>query len=965
MSSTTTAASTPLVDFAIAYNWGWAFTGVLTFENAKPQPLNGWELEFISPFKIGLFWGAQVVSETAINTPAGPAYQYVIKDVWWTRTVPANGSRAINFNVYSPLQQGAEPYGYVLNGEPLGPLPTPDTTRPTASLAVAANLNGVPTSPYRFTVTYSDNDSLDVTTLGTGDVQVTGPNGFSQLAKFIGTDTAGNGSKRTATYELSSAPGGGWDSTDNGTYSIALLANQVKDVSGNAATAKTLGQFSVNLPALPPPDTTPPTATLGTVANLSAAGSQPYQFTVTYGDDQAIALTSLDNNDIRVTGPNGFSQLATFVSINSSSNGSPRTATYQFAAPGGNWEHGDNGTYNLALVSNQVKDESGNAAVGKVLGSFTVNIPVPPPVDTTPPSSTLTAANLTTTPTSPYQFTVTYSDSTGVDASSFGTGDVRVTGPNGFSQLAKFIGTNASGNGSPRTVTYELSSAPGGAWESSDNGTYTIGLLASQIKDINGNFAAAKTLGQFSVNLPAPKFNYGEALQKSFLFYEAQRSGDLPNTNRIDWRRDSALNDGRDVGRDLSGGYYDAGDLVKYAFPMASAMTLLSWGVAEYRDGYSRSGQLDEALDAIRWGTDWLLKAHVTDAQGTKEFWAQVGNGEIDHALWGPPETMTMARPSYKIDRQNPGSDMAAEAAAALASASIIFRPTDVAYADKLLTHAIQLYDFADTYRGKYSDAIADADLFYRSWNGYEDELTWGAVWLHEALEAKGIQETNYLAKAEASYTGVSAAWTQSWSDKNYGAAILLAQETNRDRYRTDVETWLNNWQPGGQIQRTAGGLAWLSEWGSLRYSANTAFLAGIYGDTVTDPQGRYTDFAEDQIDYILGDNPRNSSYMVGFGNNSPLQPHHRGASGLTSYNNYRNNQPNAHILYGALVGGPQAANDYAYEDLRSNYVTNEVSLDYNAAFTGSLARMYEQFGGNPLSDRQLDALVGVDLLGI
>ena len=70
--------------------------------------------------------------------------------------------------------------------------------------------------------------------------------------------------------------------------------------------------------------------------------------------------------------------------------------------------------------------------------------------------------------------------------------------------------------------------------------------------------------------------NYGEALQKSFLFYEAQRSGALPADNRIAWRGDSALNDGQDVGLDLSGGYYDAGDHMKYSFPMAAAMTMLS-----------------------------------------------------------------------------------------------------------------------------------------------------------------------------------------------------------------------------------------------------------------------------------------------------------------------------------------------------------------------------------------------------
>jgi hypothetical protein len=59
------------------------------------------------------------------------------------------------------------------------------------------------------------------------------------------------------------------------------------------------------------------------------------------------------------------------------------------------------------------------------------------------------------------------------------------------------------------------------------------------------------------------------------------------------------------------------------------------------------------------------------------------------------------------------GSDLAAETAAALAAASLVFQNSNATYADILLTHAKELYDFASTYVGKYSDSITDAQSFY------------------------------------------------------------------------------------------------------------------------------------------------------------------------------------------------------------------------------------------------------------
>src|SRR5690349_21330485 len=220
-----------------------------------------------------------------------------------------------------------------------------------------------------------------------------------------------------------------------------------------------------------------------------------------------------------------------------------------------------------------------------------------------------------------------------------------------------------------------------------------------------------------------PAFNYAEALQKSVWFYDAQRSGALPASNRVSWRADSALRDGSDAGLDLSGGFYDAGDHVKFGLPFAFSVSMLAWGAVENRAAYAGSGQLPHLLANLKHGTDWIIKAHPSP----NVVYGQVGAGNPDHAWWGSAEVMPMARPSYKVDSSCPGSDLAGEYAAAAASAALVFKNTDPAYAATLITHARQLYGFAATYRGKYSSCITDAASFYNSWSGYQDELVWGA----------------------------------------------------------------------------------------------------------------------------------------------------------------------------------------------------------------------------------------------
>ena len=439
-------------------------------------------------------------------------------------------------------------------------------------------------------------------------------------------------------------------------------------------------------------------------------------------------------------------------------------------------------------------------------------------------------------------------------------------------------------------------------------------------------------------------YNYGEALQKSVLFYELQRSGKLPENTRCNWRGDSALTDGADNNLDLTGGWYDAGDNVKFNLPMAYSAAMLGWSVLEDKKAYEESGQYEYILGDIKWVTDYLIKCHPED----EVFYYQVGDGNADHSWWGPCEVMTMNRPSYKVTKDNPGSAVTGEAAAALAIASIVFKDTDKDYSRLCLEHAKSLYAFSDS--AKSDAGYTAANGFYNSWSGFYDELSWAGCWLYTATG-----DNKYLDNAKTCFAkaGHDFDWALCWDDVHIGAALLLARITGDKAYKDEIQKHLDFWScgtsDGKKITYSPKGLAWLDQWGSLRYATTTAYVAAVYSrwdGCPSDKVSVYWDFAVSQANYALGSSGR--SYVVGFGENPPSHPHHRTSQGSYCDNM---NEPSEfrHTLYGALVGGPDASDGYT--DTVTDYCKNEVACDYNAGFTGLLAAMYSKYHGKTLID--------------
>jgi hypothetical protein len=106
-------------------------------------------------------------------------------------------------------------------------------------------------------------------------------------------------------------------------------------------------------------------------------------------------------------------------------------------------------------------------------------------------------------------------------------------------------------------------------------------------------------------------------------------AGKLPKNNGIPWRGNSGMNDGStlaDVKGGLVGGYYDAGDNIKFHFPLAFSMTMLSWSVVEYSERYKAMGEYDHVRELIKWGTDYLLLTFNSSGNTINHVYSQVSS---------------------------------------------------------------------------------------------------------------------------------------------------------------------------------------------------------------------------------------------------------------------------------------------------------------------------------------------------
>ena len=418
--------------------------------------------------------------------------------------------------------------------------------------------------------------------------------------------------------------------------------------------------------------------------------------------------------------------------------------------------------------------------------------------------------------------------------------------------------------------------------------------------------------------------DYKTALKYSIEFYDANKCGtEAGGDNVFDWRSACHTNDGKSIGHDFTGGYHDAGDHVKFGLPQGYSASVLGWALYEFKDGFTKTNTYNKQLEQLKYFTDYFLKCNYENGK----FVYQVGNGDIDHSYWGPPEKQNDAGRDnlFIADSSHSASDVLGETSAALSIMYLNYKDIDSSYSEKCLKTAKELYEM-----GKSNPGKGDGQSYYVS-SAYNDDLAWAAAWLYDATKNK-----NYLNDAEQliikDSPWMDTTWTMCWNDMKVPTVLKLYQLTGNDKYKKSIDFNMNYWK--NSIPTSPGGLKVLDGYGSLRYAASASMIALVYYKETKDES--LTKLAESQLDYIMGKNPKNISYLVGYGDKWPVHVHHRAANGyIMNVDDYKN-LPNKYVLKGALVGGPDI-ND-SFSDVLDGYTQTEVAIDYNAGLVGALA---------------------------
>jgi endoglucanase len=474
----------------------------------------------------------------------------------------------------------------------------------------------------------------------------------------------------------------------------------------------------------------------------------------------------------------------------------------------------------------------------------------------------------------------------------------------------------------------------------------------------------------------------------AFAYFYHNRSGtpiEIPWAGQWQWTHGPGHMSDREVGcindcgytLDVLGGWYDAGDHGKYVVNGGiSVWTLLNLyertqhlgaGLAALGDGTlsipeSKNG-VSDLLDEARWELAFLLKMQVPPGHEK----SGMVHHKIHDSAWTtlgrvPPET-TQERYLHA-----PSTAATLNLAAAAAQCTRIWRELDPPFSELCRVAAIRAWNAAQRFPAIYAPQYANVGGGPYDDPDVSDEFYWAAAELYLALHTEDLlaflqgSEHHLKFPKETGHEHVKHHTSMTWQSTAALGAISLAVVPHglpdegqiqklrgligeaADHYLGLIET------QGYRVPIRVGSNGHYP-WGSNSLVANNALIMALAHDFTGSP--KYLDGVVQGMDYLLGRNPLNLSYVSGFGENAFENPHHRFWA-----HQKRSSFPNPPP--GALAGGPNSrlqdptSNRLAgcppqrcYIDHVDAWSVNEVAINWNAPL-GWLAAFLDEKGTAP-----------------
>ncbi|WP_406497349.1 glycoside hydrolase family 9 protein [Streptomyces sp. NBC_01604] len=405
---------------------------------------------------------------------------------------------------------------------------------------------------------------------------------------------------------------------------------------------------------------------------------------------------------------------------------------------------------------------------------------------------------------------------------------------------------------------------------------------------------------------------------------------------------------------DVTGGWYDAGDHGKYVvnggistWELLStherALTARTGQPAKLGDGslaIPESGnKVPDILDEVRWELDFLLKMQVPDGQPL----AGMAHHKMHDEQWTGLPLLPSDDPQ-KRELHPPSTQATLNLAATAAQAARLYRPHDTTFAAKALAAARKAWTAALAHPERYADpndgigggAYADSDA--------TDEFYWAAAELYLTTGEKAFADHVLASPVHTAdiFGPLGYDWARTAAAARLDLATVPSRLPGRDKVRQSVIKGADRYL--ATLKSQAYGMPYapadnLYDWGSNHQILHNAVVIA----TAYDISGasKYRDGAVQSMDYILGRNALNMSYVTGYGEVNSHNQHSRW---------YARQLDPSHPAPpdGTLAGGPNSSiqdpyaqsklqgcvGQFCYIDDIQSWSTNEHTINWNSALT-------------------------------